>query len=202
MYPSPAPEKYLYISLLPPIFTTMHLCIILNTYWTPLHMIGLHVLVYMATCLGHLPITALWITLLEDILNINLPESQWLQSTLDPIGMGGLGRRVSSLVLPAFWHQPWALGSGHPRAPVKSPKKLGSLPDQHLEYLLAMWLGFGINTNIDFPTHIQSKWDKPLLQKTFSELCIVVYPLTKKHDQTRYYQGLENTFKKYFENRK
>src|SRR6218665_2534538 len=35
-------------------------------------------------------------------LNINLSESQWLQSTLS-IGMGGLGiRRVLSLALPAF----------------------------------------------------------------------------------------------------
>ena len=39
---------------------------------------------------------------LEVILNINLSESQWLQSTL-PIGMGELEiRRVSSLVLPTF----------------------------------------------------------------------------------------------------
>src|SRR6218665_571869 len=39
---------------------------------------------------------------LEDILNINLTDTQWIQSTL-PIAMGGLGiRRVSSLAIAAF----------------------------------------------------------------------------------------------------
>src|SRR6218665_3075573 len=38
----------------------------------------------------------------ERILNISLPEDQWMQVSL-PIKMGGLGvRRVSSLALPAF----------------------------------------------------------------------------------------------------
>src|SRR6218665_2467852 len=40
---------------------------------------------------------------MERILNISLPEDQWMQASL-PIKMGGLGvRRVSSLALPAFW---------------------------------------------------------------------------------------------------
>ena len=50
--------------------------------------------------------------------------------------------------------------------------------------LLAMWQAeLGINITVDFPTHIQSKWDQPLLQKTSSDL---FHPLTEKHDQARW----------------
>src|SRR6218665_3670426 len=48
-------------------------------------------------------------------------------------------------------------------------KELGSHPDPNMEKLLAMWQAeLGINITVDFPTHIQSKWDQPLLQKTSS----------------------------------
>ena len=117
---------------------------------------------------------------LEDILNINLSESQWLQSTL-PIGMGGLGiRRVSSLALPAFL----ASAAGTLVLQSNILRELGSHPDPHVEGLAAQWqTDLGINITEDFHTHIQSKWDKPMLQRTFSEL---FHPLTEKHDQARW----------------
>src|SRR6218665_836834 len=94
---------------------------------------------------------------LEVILNINLSESQWLQSTL-PIGMGGLGiGRVSSLALPAFL----ASAAGTLELQSNLLKELGSHPDPNMEKLLAMWQAeLGINITVDFPTHIQSKWDQ------------------------------------------
>src|SRR5688572_6421111 len=117
---------------------------------------------------------------LENILNINLSESQWLQSTL-PIGMGGLGvRRVSSLALPAF------LASAAGTLVLQSDilRELGNQPDPQVVKLMAVWQAdLGTNITEDFPTHIQSKWDKPLLQKTFSEL---FNPLIEKHDQARW----------------
>src|SRR6218665_1745852 len=63
-------------------------------------------------------------------------------------------------------------------------KELGSHSDPNMEKLLAMWQAeLGINITVDFPTHIQSKWDQPLLQKTSSDL---FHPLTEKHDQARW----------------
>src|SRR6218665_2435030 len=63
-------------------------------------------------------------------------------------------------------------------------KELGSHPDSNMEKLLAMWqAGLEINITIDFPTHIQSKKDQPLLQKTSSDL---FHPQTEKHDQARW----------------
>src|SRR6218665_2647462 len=81
-----------------------------------------------------------------------------------PIGMGGLGiRRVSSLALPAFL----ASAAGTLELQSNLLKELGSHPDPNMEKLLAMWQAeLGINITVDFPTHIQSKWDQPLLQKT------------------------------------
>src|SRR6218665_2427761 len=119
---------------------------------------------------------------LEVILNINLSESQWLQSTL-PIGMGGLGtRRVSSLALPAFL----VSAAGTLELQSNLLKEPDSHPDPNMEKLLAMWQGgLGINITREFPTPIQSKWDQPLLQKTSSDLH-VFHPLTEKHDQARW----------------
>ena len=49
---------------------------------------------------------------------------------------------------------------------------------------MALWQAdLGTNITEDFPTHIQSKWDKPLLQKMSSEL---FNPLIEKHDQARW----------------
>src|SRR6218665_2196461 len=63
-------------------------------------------------------------------------------------------------------------------------KELGSHPDPNMEKLLAMWQAeLGINITVDFPTHIQSKGDQPLLQKTSSDL---FHHLTEKHDQARW----------------
>src|SRR6218665_3297842 len=63
-------------------------------------------------------------------------------------------------------------------------KELGSHPDPNMEKLLTMWQAeLGIKITVDFPTHIQSKRDQPLLKKTSSDL---FHPLTEKHDQARW----------------
>src|SRR6218665_623377 len=63
-------------------------------------------------------------------------------------------------------------------------KEFGSHLDPNMEKLLAMSQAeLGINITVDFPTHIQSKWDQTLLQKTSSDL---FHPLTEKHDQARW----------------
>src|SRR6218665_3905212 len=55
-----------------------------------------------------------------------------------------------------------------------------------MEKLLTMWQAeLGNNITIDFPTHVQSKWDQPLLKKASSDLH-VFHPLTEKHDQARW----------------
>ena len=117
---------------------------------------------------------------LEDILNINMSESQWLQSTL-PIGMGGLGiRRVSSLALPAFL----ASAAGTLALQSNILNEVDIHPDPHVESLVAKWQeDLEIKITEDFPTHMQSRWDIPLLQRTSSELFQL---LTEKHDQARW----------------
>src|SRR6218665_4018648 len=82
---------------------------------------------------------------------------------------------------PPFWHQPRA-----PQGLLQANllKELFSHPDPNMEKLLATWQAeLGINITIDFPTHIQSKWDQPLLKKASSDL---FHPLTEKHDQARW----------------
>ena len=95
--------------------------------------------------------------------------------------MGGLGvRRVSSLALPAFL----ASAAGTLTLQYNILIELGNQPDPQVEKLMALWQAdLGINITEDFQTHIQSKWDKPLLQKMSSEL---FNPLIEKHDQARW----------------
>ena len=94
--------------------------------------------------------------------------------------MGGLGiRRVSSLALPAF------LASAASTLVLQSDifGMLDYQPDPQVEKLMAMWQEeLGIKITEDFPTQMQSQWDNPLLQKSFSELS---NSLTDKCDQAR-----------------
>lgn len=116
---------------------------------------------------------------LEDILNINLTDTQWIQSTL-PIAMGGLGiRRVSSLAIPAFLAS--AVGTLALQSDIL--RQLEGNQDPSVEDLEARWrIESGITIPNSFPTHIQSKWDQPLLHRTFSELSTM---LSEKIDQAR-----------------
>ncbi len=116
---------------------------------------------------------------LEDILNINLTDTQWSQSTL-PIGMGGLGiRRASSLALPAFL----ASAAGTLALQSEILSQLEDNRDQHVEALEAEWRSEAqTDTTNSFPTHIQSKWDQPLLQRKLAELFAT---LPEKNDQAR-----------------
>ena len=87
-----------------------------------------------------------------------------MASTTLAIAMAGL-RILKSVIAGAsclFWHRP--------RAP--------SSTDPQVDKLLAIWQAdLGVNTTVYFQTHVQPKWDRPLLQKSFSE---IVHPLTEK----------------------
>src|SRR6218665_738142 len=73
---------------------------------------------------------------------------------------------VSSLALPAFL----ASAAGTLELQSNLLKELASCPDPNMEKLLAMWQAeLGNNITIDFPTHVQSKWDQPLLKKASSD---------------------------------
>jgi len=104
---------------------------------------------------------------MENILNINMSESQWLQSTL-PIGMGGLGiRRASSLALPAFLAS--AAGTSEIQSHILCA--LECQPDQHFKNLSEHWQTItGLSLAEYFPTNIQSKWDTSILEKELSDL--------------------------------
>src|SRR6218665_2425527 len=97
---------------------------------------------------------------MERILNISLPEDQWMQASL-PIKMGGLGvRRVSSLALPAFWLRL--------RAPSPSSLSSWDQPEMLRTHPLIAHKQTGSKSQATCPGHKQSLWDKPLLLKALS----------------------------------
>ena len=116
---------------------------------------------------------------LQDILNINFTDSQFLKATL-PIGMGGLGiRRSSSLALPAFL----ASAAGTSETQSKILRRWDSQPDAHYLTLSAHWqTTTGMQLTEQFPVHAQAKWDDPLLQKALS---ILLNSTTEPSDQAR-----------------
>ena len=104
---------------------------------------------------------------LQNILNIEFTDTQWQQATL-PIGLGGLGiRRASSLALPAFLAS--AAGTSEIQSYILSA--LESQPDQHFTNLSEHWQTItGLSLTEYCPTNIQSKWDKPILERELSDL--------------------------------
>src|SRR6218665_1543755 len=95
-------------------------------------------------------------------LKINLTDTQWIQSTL-PIAMSGLGiRRVSSLAIPAFLASP--VGTLALQSDIL--RQLEGNQNPLVEDLEARWrIESEITIPNSFPTHIQSKWDQPLLHR-------------------------------------
>src|ERR1700733_9767261 len=116
---------------------------------------------------------------LQDILNIDFTDSQWLQATL-PIGMGGLGiRRSSSLALPAFL----ASAAGTSETQSKILSRWDSHPDALYLTLSAHWQTItGMQLTEQFPVHAQAKWDNPLLQGVLS---VLFNSTTEPCDQAR-----------------
>ena len=103
-----------------------------------------------------------------------------MQST-PRIAMGGLGiRRVSSLAIPAFLAS--AVGTLALQSDILS--QLEGIQDPLVKDLEARWrIESGITIPNSFPTHILSKWDQPLLHRTFSGLSAM---LSEKIDQARF----------------
>jgi hypothetical protein len=87
---------------------------------------------------------------------------------------------VSSLALPAFLAS--AAGTFTLQSDILGELDIG--PDIRLESLMTSWQAdLDISIPEGFPTHIQSQWDKPILEKLSSE---IFHSLTEREDQARW----------------
>ena len=105
---------------------------------------------------------------LENILNVQLEENSWVQSTL-PVSMGGLGIRLTSdLALPAFISSAHGATLG---ANSLLPDPISTTVYQNLEEAESSWREL-VPDNVMQPNNksVQALWDKPLSDIKYSEL--------------------------------
>ena len=105
---------------------------------------------------------------LEDILNVELQDKAWDQSSL-PVKQGGLGiRKASDPALPAF------LSSGYGAASVVRdllPSDIETDSYQELIDAENAW-AYILNNNAEQPSNlsVQALWDAPMYKKKYQDL--------------------------------
>src|SRR6218665_1217535 len=129
-------------------------------------------------CADHLELTQYDAVLrsgLSRILNLPLTDEAWIQASL-PIKRGGLGiRSVTSLALPAFL----ASAASTDSLQAIMLGNAASTKDETREELKIKWSTASTTQCLEGPLALkQSAWDKPLLDKTVTDL------LDRQPDQT------------------
>ena len=105
---------------------------------------------------------------LEDILNIQLKEEAWEQSSL-PVKKGGLGiRKASDLSLPAFLSSSWGASNG---VMALLPDSISADDYEDRTEAQEAWCN-ALNNNQAPPANssVQAAWDEPLCDKKYRDL--------------------------------
>ena len=105
---------------------------------------------------------------LENILNVQLDEESWVQSTL-PVSKGGLGIRLASdLALPAFLSSAYGAALGGNSL---LPEQISNNSYQNLEEAELLWREIIPEVAKQPNTKsVQALWDTPLCDKKYSKL--------------------------------